>query len=130
MTTIIGLAVVVIAVTLVVLAGFIIPVFIEVRKTAAALREFITRTETELRPVLKELHEALTDIRLLTGETAGQVEDVKLFMEAVGDTGRNLRTINSVIGAVAGAIASSSMWLSGARVAGRFILDRISKKRG
>jgi uncharacterized protein YoxC len=130
MVMIVGISAAVAAITLVVLAGFMIPAFVEIRKTAAATREFITQTETELKPALKELHETLAGLKVLTEGVADKVEDVHSFMDALGDTGRNLRTINNIVGAVAGVMVNSSVWLTGAKVAGKFIVDRFSKQRG
>ena len=130
MMVIIPIAVAVMAVTLVVLAACLIPTLLEMRKTAVATREFLSMAESELKPVVRDLRETLADIKLLTQGAADKVEDVQIFMEAVGDTGRNLRTINTVMGTVAGLFGSSSVWLTGARVAGRFILERISRKGG
>lgn len=127
---IISLAVAVMAVTLAVLAAFMIPAFIEIRKAAAATRELIIYTENELKPVLKELNETLIDLKGIADAAASRTDDLKAFMEAMGDTGRNLRTINNVVGAVAGVLAGSSAWITGARVAGKLILQRFSQKRG
>ena len=127
---IVGIAAVVVALTLVVLAAYLIPAVIEIRNTASALRAFITGTDSELKPLLRDLQSALADLKAITGEASTRTDDVKCFMEALGDAGRNLRTINGVVGSVSGALASSSMWLTGARVAGKFILERIVKKRG
>ena len=126
---IIGLSVAVMAVTLAVLAAFMIPAFIEIRKAAAATREFITYTENELKPVLKDLNESITELKCIFEAVASQTDDLKAFMGAMGDTGRNLRTINNVVGAVAGVMAGSSAWITGARVAGKLILERFSQKR-
>ncbi|MBI5657692.1 MAG: DUF948 domain-containing protein, partial [Geobacter sp.] len=123
-----GIAVVVMAVTLVVLAGVMIPACIEIRKTAVASRETLARIEAELRPVLHELRETLADAKLIVEETAANREDVTSFMGALGDTGRSLRTINSVAGSVAGVLASSSLWLTGAKVAGTFMIDKFLRK--
>jgi uncharacterized protein YoxC len=125
----IGVAVVVMAVTMVILVAFLIPVCIEIRKTATAMREFIAGTESDLKPVLYELRKTLHELKSITEGAATKTEDVKQFMEALGDTGRNLRTINNVVGAMAGVLASSSAWITGARVAGSFLLERLSKKR-
>lgn len=130
MIMIVGISAAVAAITLVVLAAVMIPAIMEVRKTATAMREFIAQTDTELKPVLRELRETLTDLKVLTEGAADKVEDVHCFMEALGDTGRNLRTINNVAGAVAGVLARSSIWMTGAKVAGKFILERLSQKRG
>jgi uncharacterized protein YoxC len=123
---IVSIAVVIMAVTMVVLAAAIVPAFIEIRKAAAASRETLERIEADLHPVLKELRETLEELRL----TAGGREHISSFMEALGDTGRGLRTINGVIGSVAGVITSSSLWLTGAKVAGKYAAEKFLRKRG
>ena len=125
----ISLAAVLVAITLVVLAAFMIPAFIEIRKTAASLRAFIVCADSELKPVLHDLRQTITELKIITEVAASKSEDMKSFMEALGDTGRNLRTINHVVGSVTSVLANSSAWVVGARVAGRFILERLSKKR-
>ncbi len=125
----INLAVVVVAITMVVLAAFMIPAFIEIRRTAITLRQTSERAESEFKPVLHELHKTLSELKAIVEGVASKTEDVKCLMEALGDTGRNLRTINHVVGAVAGVLASSSAWMVGAKAAGRVILERLLKKR-
>lgn len=128
--SIVGIAVMIMAVTLVVLAGAIVPAFIEIRKAASASRETLERIEADLRPVLQELRENLADLKLIVHETAEKREDVADFMEALGDTGRGLRTINGVVGSVAGVLTTSSVWLTGLKVAGTYAVDKIRRKRG
>ena len=128
--SIVGIAVMIMAVTLIVLAAAIVPAFIEIRKAAAASRETLERIEADLRPVLQELHETLTDLRLIVHETAEKREDVADFMGALGDTGRGLRTINNVVGSVAGVLSTSSVWLTGLKVAGKYAAEKIRRKRG
>jgi uncharacterized protein YoxC len=125
---IISLAAAVVAATMVLLAAVLIPAIVELRKTAVATREFITKTDAELQPILKELHETLTDMKALTGGMAENADDLKCFMGAVGETGRGLHTISSVVGAVAGVMGTSSLWLTGVKVAGKFLLDKLAKK--
>ena len=128
--TLIGIAAAIAAIALILLVAFIIPVLIEIRKTVVTTRETLATIETDLRPVLKELRETLADVKAITGEVTERADNIKEFMEAVGDTGRGLRTINSVIGTVAGVVSRSTLWLTGAKVAGSFIMDRITKRRG
>ena len=127
---VLSIAVAVMAVTLIVLACFMIPAFVEVRKTAAASREFLSCVEKEIKPVLREMHEMLTDLKVISEEAATKAEDVKIFMEELGNAGRNIRTINSVVGGVTGFLSKSSLWMTGAKVAGKLIAERIFKKRG
>lgn len=127
---IVSVAVVIMAVTLIVLAAAIVPAFIEIRKSAVASRETLQGIEAELRPILKELHEALVDIKLIVHETAEKREEVATFMEALGDTGRGLRSVNGVIGSIAGVMVSSSLWLTGAKVAGKYVMEKLIRKGG
>lgn len=127
---VISISVAIVAATFLILAVFAIPAFIEARKTAVAAREFLTRTDMELQPVLKDLREIIDDLKAMAAEASEKTGDVKLFMEALGETGRNLRVINTVVGAVAGVLSTSSLWITGAKVAGKFILNRVSKKGG
>jgi len=123
-------AVVVLALALVVLVAFMIPTLIEIRKAAADLRGFVTQTGGELKPVLLELEKTLAELRTVTEVVAERREDIQTFMEAVGDTGKNIRTINAAVGSVAHAVAASSLWVTGARAAGTFLVERLIKKRG
>jgi uncharacterized protein YoxC len=126
----INIAALIVAVAVVVLVITLIPLIHELKATSIALREFVVKVETDINPTIKELHDALADMKVLTAGAAEKVEDVKCFMAAVGDTGRGLRTIGTVVGGAAGALAKSSLWLTGAKVAGSFMLERLTKKRG
>jgi uncharacterized protein YoxC len=125
----IGLAAGLIAITFAILAAFLIPAVIEIRKTVIALREFTVNAENELKPVLHELQNTLTELKGLAGEAAARADEVRSFTEALGETGKNLRTINSAVGRVTGFIANTSVWAVGAKAAGKMILEGISKKR-
>ena len=127
---VVAISLAVMAFTMVVVAAFAVPTLLEIRKTAAAAREFLASTDSELRPVIRDLQETLVELKVLTQGAAEKVEDVQTFMEALGDTGRNLHTINMVVGSVATLLGSSSAWLTGARVAGNYLIHRVSKKRG
>jgi uncharacterized protein YoxC len=125
-----SVAVVIMAVTLVVIAAAIVPAFLEIKKTAVASRVTLERIEGDLRPVLNELRETLADLQLIIHATADKREDVSTFMGALGDTGRSIKTINNVLGSVAGLVSNSSVWLTGAKVAGKFVAEKFLRKRG
>jgi uncharacterized protein YoxC len=127
---IISIAVAVIAVTFVVLALFAIPAIVEIRKSATELRALAGRLESEINPVLHELRSTLADVKVMTEGTSQKIEHLYDFLEVVGDTGRNLRIINSVIGSVAGAVAGPSLWMTGAKAASKLIIDKLTSKKG
>ena len=127
---VINIAAIVVAIAVVALVVSLIPLIRELKATAVTVREIAVKLDAEIQPAIKELHDTLADLNLLAAGAAEKVEDVQCFMSAVGDTGRGLRTISSIVGGAAAALSKSSLWLTGAKVAGSFMLDRLTKKRG
>lgn len=127
---ILNIAAVIVACSMVVLVFFLIPLILELRRTATTVRETIERMEAEIRPTIAEVNRSLADLRILTDGAAEKVEDIKCFMSAVGETGRGLRTITTVVSGAANALTTSTMWLTGAKVAGSFLMDKFIKKGG
>jgi len=127
---VLSISVAIVALTFVVLAVFAIPAFVEARKTAVAAREFLARADMELQPALRDLRLIIDDLKLMVAEASEKTGNLRLFMDALGDMGHNLRVINTVVGAVTGTLATSSLWIAGAKAAGTFFLNRITKKGG
>ncbi|UFS71605.1 DUF948 domain-containing protein [Geomonas sp. RF6] len=125
-----GIASAVTAVTLVVLTSFLIPTLMEMKKAAAALRSVAEKTEAQLEPLLMEARSAVAEVRIVTASVAANADGVSLLMEELGETGEHIRAINRVVGVVSTLVAGSSAWMTGARVAGRFIADKLIRKRG
>lgn len=123
-------AAITVAIAMIVLVAILVPLIMELRRTATAVRGFVERMEADLKPTIAELNRTLADVQVLTEGAAEKVEDIKCFMSAVGETGRGLRTISTVVGGAAGALTKSSLWLTGAKVAGSFMMDKLMKKRG
>lgn len=126
----INIAALIVAVAVVLLVIVLIPLIRELKATAVALREFVVTVETDIQPTMRELHTALADLNVLTAGAAEKVDDIKCFMSAVGETGRGLQTISTVVGSVAGTLTKTSAWITGAKVAGSFLCDKLSKKKG
>jgi len=118
------------AATLVIMALCLIPVLMEMRKTAATLRGLAESLQTELKPLIKDLRDTVADIQVVTSATAANADGVNLLLEELGHAGQNIRLINKVLGVASTVAANSSAWLTGAQVAGKYIIDRIKKKRG
>jgi len=127
---IINIAAVVVALAVVALVITLIPLIKELKTTAVTVREIAGRMEMDIQPTIKELHHALADLNVITAGAAEKVEDIQCFMSAVGETGKGLRTISSVVGGAAGALSKTSLWITGAKVASSFLLERFTKKRG
>jgi uncharacterized protein YoxC len=118
------------ALTLVVLAICLIPVLLELKKTVVAMRSIAETLQGDIRPLVKELRETIADVQVVTSATAEHAEGVSMLMDELGHAGHNIRMINRVIGVASNLVTGSSAWVTGARVAGKYIADRLIKKRG
>jgi methyl-accepting chemotaxis protein len=107
-----------------------IPAILAVKRAAASFGSLTDMVNQELKPTIRELTTVLTELKTVGNGMAEQTDDVKRFMSALGETGDNLHTINRTVGAVTSVFATTSVWVTGLRVAGKYALERYLKKRG
>lgn len=115
------------AIGIVVLVVILLPVLQELKKTALSLRETSDTLLKELQPLIKELRETVADVQVVTSSAAANADGVNLLLEELGHAGHNIRMINRILGVASQVAASSSIWVTGARVAGKYIADRLIK---
>jgi uncharacterized protein YoxC len=125
-----GIALIVIAVAFLILVLTLLPAIATVKRTAASVGSLSDMIQQELRPTIQELTAVLTELRTVGGGVVEHTDDVRRFMTALGETGTNLSTINRSVSLVTGVLSLTSAWTTGAKVAGRYLLERYFKKRG
>ncbi len=125
-----GIALIIIAVAIFILVLTLIPTLLAIKRTAASVGTLADMVQQELKPTLQELTGVLAEMKTVGIGVAEHTDDVKRFMSALGETGSNLSTINRSVGIVTGVLNTTSVWATGARVAGKYMLDRYLKKRG
>lgn len=128
--TVIEITLIIIAIAVGFLVLALIPTILSVRRTAASVSALHDMLQQELKPVIHELGEVLAEMKTIGGEVAEHTDDVRRFMSALGETGTNLHTINRTVGVVTGVLNSTAVWATGAKVAGKYMLERYLKKRG
>jgi len=115
------------AVTLVVLAICLIPVLAELKKAATALASAADSLTQDVQPLVKELRDTVADIQVITSSAAANADGVNMLLSELGHAGHNIRMINRVLGIASEVAHNSTIWLTGAKVAGKFIADRLIK---
>lgn len=128
--TVIEITLIIIAIAFCILVLTLIPVIQTAKRTAASASALYEMLHQELKPTIQELNAVLTEIKTVGGGVAEHTDDVRRFMSALGETGDNLHTINRTVGAVTGVLNTTSAWVTGARVAGKYMLERYLKKLG
>jgi uncharacterized protein YoxC len=121
-----------IALAVVVLAGFIISLIIELKKTAYSLREFLTRGEESIKLTLEELQATLKSMRNISDDINDVTADIKIFSGSVRDVGKNINNLSNLIEDVA---SSATVKASGLKVGistalGVLLNNLFSKKGG
>jgi uncharacterized protein YoxC len=118
------------AVSVCILLLALIPTILTIKRTVASVGTLSDMVQKELKPAIKELTVVLAELKTVGGGVAEHTDDVKRFMTALGETGSNLSTINRSLGAVTNVISTTSIWATGAKVAGKYMIERYLNKRG
>lgn len=124
------IALIVIAAAACILLLTLIPTILTIKRTAASVADLADMVQDELKPSLKELTGILAELKTVGGGIAEHTNDVKRFMSALGETGENLSTINRSASLVTGVLNTTSVWATGAKVAGKYLFEQFLKKRG
>lgn len=96
----------------VVLVIILIYVLLELRQATKKLEQFITTSETSLKPTLDELPVTIRSIRHIAENIATVTDDVKTLSGSVREVGENIRLTSGYIEEIA---SSSSVQVSGLR---------------
>lgn len=128
--TLIEIAMIIIAAALCILVLTLIPAILTIKRTVESVGTLSDMVQKELKPTIQELTGVLAELRTVGGGVAEHTDDVKRFMTALGETGTNLSTINRSVGAVTNVLNTTSVWVTGAKVAGKYMIDRYLKKMG
>lgn len=128
--TLTGIALIIITIAVCILVIMLIPTLLAARRTLESVSVLSDMVQNELKPTIKELTGVLAELKTVGGGVAEHTKDVKLFMSALGETGQNLHTINHSVSTLTNALSTTSAWATGAKVAGKFILQHYLKKGG
>ena len=125
-----GIILILLTAVVCIVALALIPALFAVKKAAISVGELAEMVQSELKPTLQELTSVLAELKTVGGGVAEHTDDVRRFMSAIGETGTNLSTINRSLSVVTGALNATTAWTTGAKVAGKYMLDRYLKKKG
>lgn len=125
-----GIVLIIIAIAFCALVVTLIPTILAVKRTAESVTALYTMVQEELKPTIQELSGVLSELKTISSGVAEHTDDVKRFMSALGETGSSLHTISRTVGTATTVFNTTSVWIAGAKVAGKYILDRYIKKRG
>lgn len=124
-----ALAALIAAVSVAVLVLALVPTILSIKKTAQSVSSLADLLTNELKPTIRELNQVLMELKTVGGGVAEHTDDVKRFMSALGDTGSQLSSINRSVGVVTGLLNQAGVVATGAKVAGKYLLENYLKRK-
>ena len=123
--TIVEIAAILVAVTFVVLVGFLVPVMIQVRKTVAESEQLLAKMNNDLPPLISELKGVSRNVNDLTEQARKGVEHAAVLLHAVGEVGESVQHVHEVVKGSSGSMLTNVASV----VAGVKAATEVMKKR-
>ncbi|MDE2484878.1 MAG: DUF948 domain-containing protein [candidate division NC10 bacterium] len=74
-----------------------IPMLVQLRRTARQVEDFLRLVELELRPALIELKEVIQSLNRVSDQVSGGMEKIGGTLEAIAETGQTVRDANQLV---------------------------------
>ncbi|MEW6600746.1 MAG: DUF948 domain-containing protein [Nitrospirota bacterium] len=87
----------IIAGAFIVLVALLIPVMLQIKRTAKAAEDFLQATQASLSPLLKKLQETVDKTNQVANKLDESISDVQHLTKAVGETGAIIEDIKTLI---------------------------------
>ena len=110
--------------------ALLIPVLLEMRRVSWRLQEFIRSVEMELRPLMQEARQAITNVEHAAQGVSEGATRLRGAFSAMEEAGENLRATSGVIRAVFGSrLIPAASVLAGLRVGLKMLWKRYPRRR-
>ena len=93
----VDLAVMIIAVAMVVLVGYLVPTILQVKRAVGQSERLLIRLNHELPGMLKEVKGTNENIRALTDQARMGVDRATIFLNALGDVGQTVHQVHQTV---------------------------------
>jgi uncharacterized protein YoxC len=125
----VDLAVMIIAVAVVVLVGYLVPTILQVKKAVSQSERLLIRLNHELPGMLKEVKGTNENIRALTDQARVGVDQATVFLNAVGEVGHTVSQVNQTVRGKGGAVMIGlTSLLAGIKAATSTVKHRVHKE--
>jgi uncharacterized protein YoxC len=120
-----------VAILLLVVVIYLVPMLIQVRNAAQRCDEFLREAQRDLLPMLREMRETSEHLNRAAGKVEEGVDKAAFLADSLGEVGESIHSVNSFlrrdVGRHVGNLAS--LWL-GMRSASKVFLKQLVKEKG
>jgi len=126
----VDLAVMIIAVAVVVLVGYLVPTILQVKKAVSQSERLLIRLNHELPGMLKDVKGTNENIRVLTDQARLGMDRATVFLNAVGDVGHTVNQVNQTVRGKGGAVmVGLTSLLAGIKAVTSTVRHRVHKEQ-
>ena len=108
-----------------VLVGFLVPVLIRLRNTAAQSEQLLAKMNADLPALVSDLRSMSHNLNALTDQMREGVEHASVLLHAVGEVGESVQQVHDVVRGSSGTLLTNVAGLvAGVRAATRVMRER------
>jgi uncharacterized protein YoxC len=123
--TIVEMAAILVAVAFAVLVGCLVPVLIQIRKTVGESEQLLSKMNTDMPALVKELRAMSQNLNALTEQARGGVEHASVLLHAVGEVGESVQQVHNVVRGSSGSMVTNvASVIAGFKAATQVMKDR------
>lgn len=120
-----------IAIGILITAGFLIALILDLRKTVKSLDLLIKTTESQIKPTLEELQQTLRSLRNVSDDINEVTSDIKSVSGSVRDVGDHLKQVSNIIEEVTLSASAKALGLKAGVKAGLgFLMNNLFSRMG
>jgi uncharacterized protein YoxC len=121
----------IITVTFLLIAVFLIPTFLHLRNTSQRLDDFLKEAQRDVLPMVRELREVSEHLNRISKRIDEGSEKASLLMDSVGEVGESIQKVHHAIQHGIGRSAGNALglWL-GLRAASKVFLKKLKQQEG
>lgn len=113
------------AVAFAVLVGFLVPVLMRFRNTAAESEQLLRKMNTDLPILVSDLRSMSHNLNTLTEQVRDGVEHASVLLHAVGEVGASVQQVHDVVRGSSGTLLTNvASLVAGVRAATRVMRER------
>lgn len=108
-----------------VLVGFLVPVLIRLRNTAAQSEQLLAKMNADLPALVSDLRSMSHNLNALTDQIREGVEHASVLLHAVGEVGESVQQVHDVVRGSSGTLLTNvASLVAGVRAATRVMRER------
>jgi uncharacterized protein YoxC len=122
---IVDVAAILVAISFAVLVGYLVPLLIQIRKTAAEAEQLVTKLNSELPTLVAELRAMSQSLNDVAEHARDGVEHAAVLLHAMGEVGESVNQIHTLVRGSGGSLlANMAGMFAGLKAAKQVVTQR------